>query len=373
MPAPFAELVTASNYSFLRGASHPAEIVARALELGLAGIGIADRNTVAGVVRAHIALRDAHKAAAEIGVPAPALRLVVGARLVFADGTPDIIAYPATRHGWGRLTRLLTLGNLRATKGDCTLHLADLLGHLDDLLLIVMAAPTDAAVLHTLHTAAPDRVWIGATMPRRGTDRRRLARMIRLGEETGVPLLATNDVLYAAPEQRPLHDVLTCIGAGCTIANAGRRLEANAERHIKPPAEMARLFADCPQAIAQTTALLARITFTLDDLRYQYPLEPVPEGWEAQAWLEHMVTQAARDRYGRELPPKVRKLLNEEFALIAKQKYACYFLTVHDLVRFARTRDPPILCQGRGSAANSIVCFLLGVTSVDPVTHDLLF
>ncbi|KPF77062.1 DNA polymerase [Blastomonas sp. AAP25] len=373
MPAPFAELVTATNYSFLRGASHPAEIVARALELGLAGIGIADRNTVAGVVRAHIALRDAHKAAAEIGVPAPALRLVVGARLVFADGTPDIIAYPATRHGWGRLTRLLTLGNLRATKGDCTLHLADLLEHLDDLLLIVIAAPTDATVLHTLHTAAPNRVWIGATMPRRGADRRRLARMIRLSEDTGVPLLATNDVLYAAPEQRPLHDVLTCIGAGCTIANAGRRLEANAERHIKPPSEMARLFADCPQAIAQTTALIERIAFTLDDLRYQYPLEPVPEGWEAQAWLEHMVTEAARDRYGRELPAKVRKMLDDEFSLIAKQKYACYFLTVHDLVRFARTRDPPILCQGRGSAANSIVCFLLGVTSVDPVTHDLLF
>jgi len=370
---PFAELVTASNYSFLRGASHPADLVARALELGLAGIGIADRNTVAGVVRAHIALRDAHKAAAEIGVPAPALRLVVGARLVFADATPDIIAYPATRHGWGRLTRLLTLGNLRATKGDCTLHLADLLEHLDDLLLIVMAAPSDAAVLHTLHAAAPERVWIGATMPRRGADRRRLARMIRLGETTGVPLLATNDALYAAPDQRPLHDVLTCIGEGCTIANAGRRLEANAERHIKPPAEMARLFADCPQAIEQTTALLARITFTLDDLRYQYPLEPVPEGWEAQAWLEHMVTEAARDRYGRELPAKVRKMLDDEFSLIAKQKYACYFLTVHDLVRFARTRDPPILCQGRGSAANSIVCFLLGVTSVDPVTHDLLF
>ncbi len=370
---PFAELVTASNYSFLRGASHPADLVARAIELGLAGIGIADRNTVAGVVRAHIALRDAHKAAAEIGVPAPALRLVVGARLVFADGTPDIIAYPATRHGWGRLTRLLTLGNLRATKGDCTLHLDDLLGHLDDLLLIVMAASTDAAVLHTLHTAAPNRVWIGATMPRRGADRRRLARMMCLSADTGVPLLATNDALYAAPEQRPLHDVLTCIGAGTTLAQAGRRLEANAERHIKPPSEMARLFADCPQAIAQTTALLARIAFTLDDLRYQYPLEPVPEGWEAQAWLEHMVTEAARDRYGRELPAKVRKMLDDEFSLIAKQKYACYFLTVHDLVRFARTRDPPILCQGRGSAANSIVCFLLGVTSVDPVTHDLLF
>ncbi|MBA4779489.1 MAG: error-prone DNA polymerase [Sphingomonadales bacterium RIFCSPHIGHO2_01_FULL_65_20] len=373
MTAGFAELVCATNYSFLRGASHPADMVARALELGLAGIGIADRNTVAGVVRAHIALRDAHKAAAEIGAPPPALRLLVGARLVFADGTPDIIAYPATRHGWGRLTRLLTTGNLRAAKGDCVLHLPDLLEFCDDLLLIVMASPGDAPLLGTLGQAAPGRVWIGVTMPRRGADRRRLARLMRLSADTGVPLLATNDALYAEPAQRPLHDVLTCIGAGTTIAEAGRLLEANAERHIKPADEMARLFADCPDAIAQTLRLMERVTFTLDDLRYQYPLEPVPEGWEPQAWLEHMVLEAARERYGEELPKKVRDLLDEEFTLIAKQRYACYFLTVHDLVRFARSREPPILCQGRGSAANSIVCFLLGVTSVDPVTHDLLF
>lgn len=373
MNAPFAELVCATNYSFLRGASHPADMVARALELGLAGIGIADRNTVAGVVRAHIALRDAHKAAAEIGAPPPALRLLVGARLVFADGTPDIIAYPATRHGWGRLTRLLTTGNLRAAKGDCVLRLPDLLEYIDDLLLIAMASPGDAPLLGTLGQAAPGRVWIGVTMPRRGADRRRLARLMRLSADTGVPLLATNDALYAEPAQRPLHDVLTCIQAGTTIAEAGRLLEANAERHIKPADEMARLFADCPDAIAQTLRLMERVTFTLDDLRYQYPLEPVPEGWEPQAWLEHMVLEAARERYGEELPKKVRDLLDEEFTLIAKQRYACYFLTVHDLVRFARSREPPILCQGRGSAANSIVCFLLGVTSVDPVTHDLLF
>ncbi|PXW79141.1 DnaE-like error-prone DNA polymerase [Blastomonas natatoria] len=372
-PAPFAELVCATNYSFLRGASHPADMVARALELGLAGIGIADRNSVAGVVRAHMALRDAHKAAAEIGANPPALRLLVGARLVFADETPDIIAYPATRHGWGRLTRLLTTGNLRAAKGDCVLHLPDLLEFIDDLLLIVMASPGDAPLLHALSDAVPGRVWIGATMPRQGADRRRLARLMKLAEDTGVPLLATNDALYAEPAQRPLHDVLTCIGAGRTIAEAGRLLEANAERHIKPAAEMARLFADCPDAINQPLRLMERVSFTLDDLRYQYPLEPVPEGWEPQAWLEHMVTQAAHERYGAELPLKVRALLDEEFTLIAKQKYACYFLTVHDLVRFARSREPPILCQGRGSAANSIVCFLLGVTSVDPVTHDLLF
>ncbi|WP_373486982.1 error-prone DNA polymerase, partial [Blastomonas sp.] len=305
--------------------------------------------------------------------PAPAFRLLVGARLVFTDDTPDIIAYPATRHGWGRLTRLLTVGNLRAQKGDCSLRRDDLLGHLDDMLLIVMARDHDAGLLRTLRAAVPGRVWAGATMLRGGDDRRRLARLMRLAEETGVPLLATNDALYATPDQRPLHDVLTCIREKTSLAAAGRRLAANAERHLKPPAEMARLFRDCPDALAQTCTFMASIGFTLDDLRYEYPDEQVPAGWEAQGWLEHMVITAAHERYGAVLPPKVRALLDEEFTLIAKQQYACYFLTVHDLVRFARTRDSPILCQGRGSAANSIVCFLLGVTSVDPVEHDLLF
>ncbi|MEO6093979.1 MAG: PHP domain-containing protein, partial [Novosphingobium sp.] len=369
----FAELVAATNYSFLRGASHPSDMVAQALALGMAGIGIADRNSVAGVVRAHVALRDAREKAREAGLPEIAFRLVVGARLVFADDTPDILAYPATRHGWGRLTRLLTLGNLRATKGDCILHCDDLLTHAEDLLLIALAEPDDAPLVERLAQACPSRVWLGATMPRRGDDRRRLARLMQMADSTGVPLLATNDALYAAPEQRPIHDVLTCIREKVTLLQAGRRLNANAERHLKPPAEMARLFRDCPQAVAESTALLARIAFTLDDLRYEYPHEPVPHGWEPQGWLEHMVMEAAHQRYGGELPPKVGKMLDEEFALIRQQNYACYFLTVHDLVRFARSHTPPILCQGRGSAANSIVCFLLGVTSVDPVRYDLLF
>jgi len=361
---PFAELFAATNYSFLRGASHPAAMLHRAHSLGMAGIGIADRNTVAGVVRAHIAWR-------EIGGLAGGFRLIVGARLVFADGTPDIIAYPATRQGWGRLTRLLTLGNRRTTKGDCTLYLSDLLEHAEDLLLI--ATGSDRAVLQRLSQACPGAVWLAATMQRSGADARRLAELQALSAATGVPLLATNDALYAAPHDRPLHDIITCIREGVSLESAGRRLLANAERHLKAPAEMARLFRTCPAAISATTDLLSRISFTLDDLRYEYPHEPVPDGWTPQGWLEHMVLREAERRFPDGLPEDWRRTIDEEFRLIRAKQYAPYFLTVHDIVRHARSLDPPILCQGRGSAANSVVCYLLGITSVDPVKNKLLF
>ncbi|EAT07791.1 error-prone DNA polymerase [Sphingobium sp. 10 DY56-G10] len=429
-PAPaFAELVAATNFSFLRGASHASDMVARAMELGLAGIGIADRNTVAGVVRAHVARKKAQERAraalleakAQAGLPPDLsadeeaachidLHLIVGARLVFADGTPDIVAYPATRRGWGELTKLLTVGNLRAVKGGCILHYEDLTAYLDDLLLIVLPTstateqqvhrnpvdydfadrppgelvqhghlslvppprPADlAALLRRLARLAPERVWLGAPLRRDGRDARRLARFQRLSDRAGVPLLATMDALYASPAQRPLQDVLTCIRAGTTIGKAGRRLEANAERHLHDPAEIARLYRACPDAVAQTAVFLRRIRFSLDQLRYEYPHEPVPEGWTAQQWLEELTLSAAHARYGPHIPYQVRQLLDEEFSLIARQRYAYYFLTVYDIVAFARTKG--ILCQGRGSAANSMVCFLLGVTSVDPQKHDLLF
>lgn len=444
----YAELAAATNFSFLHGASHPAEMVARAMELGLTGIGIADRNTVAGVVRAYAAVRDAPEKAraalaaakekrgelpelteAELAACEVKLKLAVGTRLVFADGTPDIIAYPEDRKAWGRITRLLTRGNLRAVKGGCILSFEDLLEHLEGLLLIVMpqstAAPQEAhrapvgydfadqeeaedappeaggdpeasgvrsfghlalvpppaptrpegleAVLARLAAEAPGRVWLGAALHRRGSDGRRLARLRRLASAARVPLLATNDPLYASEDRRPLHDVLTCIRDGTTLEAAGRRLEANGERHIRTPNEMARLFRTCPEALRETQRLLDRIGFSLGDLKYEYPHEPVPEGWAPQDWLEHLVTEAAHARYGAVLPEKVKALLAEEFALIRQEKFAYYFLTVHDLVRFARAQEPPILCQGRGSAANSIVCFLLGITSVDPVQYNLLF
>ena len=365
----YLELAAATAYSFLHGASAPAAMVARAIALGHRGIGIADRNSVAGVVRAKIEI-DRRRAE---GDPVPEdFQLVTGARLVFADGTGDIIAYPATRHGWGRLTRLLTTGNRRAQKGECTLHLADLLDHIDDLLLIALPGAT-AALLQRLAAAAPGRVWLGAVMERSGRDARALAGAQVMAAQAGVPLIALNDALYAAPEDRPLQDVMTAIRLHTTVQKAGRALAANAERHLKAPAEMARLFAACPDALAQTDIFLSRVGFRLEHLRYEYPHEPVPYGWDAQDWLEHLVMEAAHRRYGETPPQKVTDLIAKEFALIRTEGYAHYFLTVHDIVRFARAQEPPILCQGRGSAANSIVCFLLGVTSIDPMHHDLLF
>ncbi|MGC1467948.1 MAG: error-prone DNA polymerase, partial [Sphingorhabdus sp.] len=358
-------------------------MVWRAALLGMAGIGIADRNTVAGVVRAHIAWR-------EVRAQMPDFRLVVGARLVFADDTPDIAAYPMTRFGWGRLTRLLTLGNRRAVKGDCTLYFDDLLEYADEIAFIALPlrafAPSresdknshaktqrrEEECLRQLKSKTP-YLWIGATMPREGADARRLAELVELGRATGIPLIATNDALYATPEARALHDIVTCIREGTNIQNAGRRLLANAERHLKSPEEIARLFCKYPQAIAVTQDLLSRIHFTLDDLKYEYPHEPVPPGWEPQDWLEHMVLEAANQRFPEGLPAIWRKTIDEEFRLIRAKGYAYYFLTVHDIVRHARSLDPPILCQGRGSAANSVVCYLLGITPVDPVANKLLF
>ena len=436
----YAELAAASNFSFLHGASHGADLVARALALGHAGLGLADRNTVAGVVRAWQALKEARtRCREETGAAPPPFRLATGARLVFADGTPDIIAYPESRAGWGRLTRLLSTGNLRADKGDCVLGLDDLLAHADGLLLILLPEssrrdgegvarkaekqtrlpgddappsatlssscirlpvmtiespargnggreaailafphpprpPGLAATLATLAAAAPGRVWMGVAMRGRGDDRRRLVRLGRLADGAGVPLVAVNDVLYAAPEDRPLQDVLTAIRLGLTVDRAGRRLEANAERHLKPAADMARLFRDRPDALAETIRLLDRIAFDLEELRYEYPHEPVPEGWQPLAWLRHLVEDEAARRWPQGVPADVQAMLAEEFALIgSRADLPYYFLTVHDLVRFARAQDPPILCQGRGSAANSMVCYLLGITSVDPAAHNLLF
>ncbi len=392
----FAELVAATNFSFLDGASDAGTMVGRAVELGLGGIGIADRNTVAGVVRAHQALKKAEAALLGMTLPPVDFRLLVGARLVFEDGTPDIIAYPATRRGWGRLTRLLTVGNRRAEKGGCILGLGDLIAHHAEMMLVVMpessargATPVSSlpegdalperrerdlpGVLRAVKRLGTDCVWLGVTMPRGGRDRRRLARLAGIADAAGVPILATTDALYAYPDDRDLHDIVTCIREGTSIHKAGRILAANGERHLKPESEIARLFRDRPDAVAESARLLSRIAFTLDDLKYEYPHEPIPAGWDAHDWLEHLVWQIALERYDYRVPEKMLALLHEEFTLIRQRNYAYYFLTVSDIVRFARAQDPPILCQGRGSAANSVVCYLLGVTSVDPMKYDLLF
>ncbi|MGB7410822.1 MAG: error-prone DNA polymerase [Sphingopyxis granuli] len=369
----FAELVAATNYSFLRGASHPADMVAEAMALGLNGIGIADRNSVAGVVRALIGLRDLRAKAKADGVVLAPFKLVVGARLVFDDGTPDIVAYPTTRHGWGRLTRMLTIGNRRTEKGDCVMRFRDLLIHCEDMVLIALATGKDECLLHRLAKAAPGSLWLGAAMPRSGSDRRQLARLRALAERIGIPMLATNDALYATRAERPLHDIVTCIREGTTVHDAGRLLHANGERHLKSPREMRRLFRDCPEAIGESNIILDRIAFSLTDLAYAYPHEPVPDGWTPQSWLEHMVMEAAASHHPDGLPTRWQEVLDEELSLIRKRNYACYFLTVHDIVNHARTRNPPILCQGRGSAANSLVCYLLEITSIDPIANNLLF
>ncbi len=394
------EPVTATSFSFLRGASQPAHMVEAAIVAGLSGLGIADRNSVAGVVRAWIALGELREAGLAEG-----FRLLTGARLVFADGTPDIVAYPQTRHGWGRLTRLLTLGNMRAVKGDCILHFADLVPYLDDLQLIVMptasgadteahksppdyrftdgdtphltivsALPADLTETVTrLAALAPNRVWLAAPAMRKGRDARLLARHARIAKIAGVPLIATSDALYATPEQRPLHDILTCIRHGTTVADAGRVLEANAERHIRTPAEFAHLYRAQPDALTETQRFADGIGFDLSQLKYQYPNEPVPQGWDANDWLAKLVWEAAHGRHGPVLPERLVAMVQKELDFIKGEDFPHYFLTVHDLVHFARSQDPPILCQGRGSAANSAVCFLLGITSVDPLQYDLLF
>ena len=355
----YLEFACASNFSFLRGASHPEELMAQAAKLGLAGLGLCDRNSVAGVVRAHLAKREQNLA----------LRYHPGARLVFADGTPDILAYPRDRAGWGRLTRLLTVGNLRAEKGDCILHLDDLLAHVFGLELVVMGG--SAPLLSRLRSSAPGRVRLAASMLYRGRDRARLTRSVALAREADVPLIAVNDVLYHHPDRRPLADVLTCIREKVTIDRAGRKLAANAERHLKPPDEMARLFRDAPEAIEETLLLSEQLTFSLDELRYEYPDETLRGFTNAQDALTHLTYQGAAQRYPQGLPAKVRATIEHELKLIAQLAYAPYFLTVHDIVRYARSQK--ILCQGRGSAANSAVCFCLGVTEVDPDRADLLF
>jgi error-prone DNA polymerase len=409
---PFAELVAASNFSFLRGASTGPDMVLTSLLLGHTGIGIADRNTLAGVVRAWTALNQLR----EDGLPPPekvreggspgehvwvdhplsdsmpfdpeetkkrakAFKLAVGSRLVFADGGPEIVVYPENREGWGRLCRLLTNGNYRAEpgkaraeKGECRLLLDDLLCNTTDLLLVVI--PPDRLegfeeTLKRIADAARGSIWLAATMHRNGGDARRLTRLKRIATAANVPLIATNDALYHSSEQRDLQDVMTCIREGVTIETAGRMLEVNAERHLKPPAEMTRLFKMAPEAITETHNLLHRIDFDLEELRYEYPEEPVPPGWTDQDYLEDRAWFHARMKYGETLPPAVAKLLTFELEFIRKQKLARYFLTIADIVRIAG--DKGILCQGRGSAANSVVCFALGITSVDPAKFDVLF
>jgi error-prone DNA polymerase len=402
----YAELDVTTNFSFLRGGSHAEELVATAKALGLAAIAVTDRNTLAGVVRAHLAAR-------EVG----GIKFMVGVRLDLQDA-PSLLAYPTDRAAYGRLCRLLTLGQRRAEKGKCTLHLDDVAAHADGLIFIVLPAEVgahpsrrrfappqgeDAEIISISRPHAEERcvssasrsmvstgddfesqlkrikqalrpgtrLYLAARHSYRGDDRARIEALGQLAARVGLPLVATNAVLYHAAHRRPLQDVLTCIREKCTIHEAGLKLEANAERHLKPPQEMTRLFVGHEDALARTIEIADACTFSLDELKYEYPDEPVPDGKTPQSHLEDLTWEGAAWRFPDGIPEKVHDTLTKELALIEELDYARYFLTVHDIVHYARSLD--ILCQGRGSAANSAVCYCLAITNVDPTEIDLLF
>ncbi len=411
---PYAELAVTTNFSFLRGASHAEELVQRAAELGLAGIGIADRNSFAGVVRAHVAAKDFH------------LKFFVGVRLVTADGC-ETLAYPMDRAAYGRLSRLLTRGNRRAKKGECHLYFEDIAEFAEGQIFIVLppaklerrvssppppageelslsaarakrkgVSPTEPPLqsgsqarqttfpvngggkpaadflncLQRLRDAAPGRVYLGSTALYENRAAKRLAELAAFARDMRVPLVAVNDVHYHVPERQQLQDVLTCIREKCTIDEAGKRLAPNAERHLKSPDEMARLFAKYPDAIARAMEIAGRLNFSLDELKYEYPDDAIG-GDDPQEALTRLAWEGAAKRYPNGVPDDIRRLIVHELALIATLGYARYFLTVWDIVRWAKTQG--ILYQGRGSAANSAVCYMLGITAVDPVKTKLLF
>src|SRR5262245_29310638 len=402
----YAELDVTTNFSFLRGGSHGEELVATAKALGLEAIAVTDRNTLAGVVRAHLAAK-------AVG----GIKFIVGCRLDL-DDAPSLLAYPTDRAAYGRLCRLLTLGQRRAEKGKCTLHLDDVTAHAEGLIFIALppedgkhpsrrrSAPPQgegAEIISISQPHAEERctssasrsmvsieqdfasqlyrikqalglrtgLYLAARHVYRGGDRARIEALAQLAARAGTPLVATNAVLYHAAHRRPLQDVLTCIREKCTIHDAGLKLEANGERHLKPPQEMARLFAGHEDAVARTIEIAEACSFSLDGLKYEYPDEPVPESKTPQSHLENLTWEGATWRFPDGIPEKVRDTLEKELALIEELDYARYFLTVHDIVHYARHLD--ILCQGRGSAANSTVCYCLAITNVDPTEIDLLF
>jgi error-prone DNA polymerase len=362
----YAELTVTSNFTFLTGASHADELVGQAAALGYRAIALTDCNTLAGIVRGHVAAKEA-------GLP-----FVVGARLRFVELPGlSLFVYPTDRASYGRLCRLLTLGKRRAAKGQCHLWLDDLTDYSEGLLAIAwFASPTDEDVPNLVDRLADlfddDRLSLALARLYTAHDPCCQHTIIRLSQKTRVPLVAVNDVHYHIPQRAPLHDVMACVRHGCTLDEAGFRLFSNAERHLKSPEEMARLFADHPGAIVRTIQVAQRASgFSLDQLRYEYPHEICPSGLLPMEYLRQLTWEGAAQRYPEGVSEKVRRQVEHEFTLIDELNYAPYFLTVHDLVRFARSRG--ILCQGRGAAANSAVCFCLGVTAVDPDRINVLF
>ena len=374
----FAELDCLTHYSFLEGASKPKELVFEAKRLGLEAIGVADRNSLAGIVRAWDEGKT-HK-----------LEVLTGARLQFTDES-ELIVYPRDRAAYGRLCRILSIGKAEIDrdtadiskaagvkpigKGECKLSFEQARNLGEGLVAIVPApAKPDAdfeQLLKAWREAWPDRLYLLASPLYRGDDRARLNALAAIAERTGAPMLASNGALYHQPERRRLQDVLTCIRHGVTIDEAGLKLQANAERHLKPAEEMLRLFKGHEDAVERTMEVVEACTFRLSDLQYQYPDEPVPPGKTASQHLRDLAIAGARARFPQGVPRTIVETLRKELKLIRRVKYEHYFLTVHDIVHWARREG--ILCQGRGSAANSVVCYFLAITSVDPTKQHVLF
>ena len=366
--AGYVELQTTTNFSFLRGASHPDELVEQAAFLGYHTIAITDRNTVAGVVRAHAAGKKKD------------IRVIPGCRLDLLDG-PSLLAYPTTIKAWANLCSLLSTGNLRAEKGECHLYKADVFQYKEGLHFIVIPPETlnedfcfdDSFAKELLQYKEAFENFLSIAISRRynGDDGKQIYRLSQLSEELSIPLVVTNDVHYHCAERRQLQDVLTCIREKCTIHNAGFKLLPNAERYLKSQDEIVRLFRKYHKAAHRSIEIAEACQFSLDELKYEYPEEVTTEGRTPLQEVEYLAWKGAREFFGESIPEKISKAILHELKFIDEMNYAAYFLTVHDIVRFARSRD--ILCQGRGSAANSTVCFCMGITSVNPNEIDVLF
>jgi error-prone DNA polymerase len=364
----YTELQVTTNFSFLRGASHPHELVEYAAKLGYTAIAVTDRNSVAGIVRAHVAAKE------------KGIRLIVGCRLDITDG-PSLLAYPINAKGYANLTNLLTTGNLRAEKGSCALKKADVYQHASDLKFVAIPPAVlnrsfdfDRSFKESLKEYKHhlgNHLYLAAQFSYNGHDGKILYRLSRMAAAYETPLVAVNDVLYHHPSRSELQDIVTCIREKCTIANAGYRLQKNTERYLKPEREIRRLFARYPGVVDRTQEIVDACTFSLEELKYQYPDEVVTPGRTGQEDLTILTWEGANRRYKNSIPEEVRKQVEYELAFIEKKNYAKYFLTVYDMVRYCQQEK--ILCQGRGSAANSAVCYCLGITSVDPTKFKLLF
>ena len=349
-PPPYAELHCLSNFTFLRGASHPQELVAQAAALGYRALALTDECSLSGVVRAHVAAKE------------HGLHLIIGAELRLACGL-RLVALATDRQGYGRLCRLITLGRRAAHKGSYHLTREDLVATLERCLLLWLPGERpQAEQAHWLVGQFPGAVWIAAELLRDGADRARLEALRRIGRTTALPLVASGDVHMHVRARRRLQDALTAVRLNVPVAEAGWNLYPNGERYLREPERLAKLYP--PELIAETARIAARCTFSLDELRYEYPRELVPAGETPASHLRRLTEAGAQRRWLQGVPPAERAALEHELALIAELGYEPYFLTVHDLVDFARRRG--IFCQGRGSAANSRVCYCLGVTAVDP-------